>query len=424
MEQLIKDTANLKLSEENIATPYPKEPEEEVPRRSARAKKTTVSYSEEPEEELPRRSARAKNTTVSYAEKTSTSKKRTAKKEEPVQKPSASEVVYPEEPTKPAASSKKRTTKKKESVQKEASKPKTKRRPVSLPNKKRTTFKNNRMVKSLPDYLKSLVKKEDSVVDVVNTLDSPDFLKIKEDLQEGNRPWLKGDIQEILFRSLVGTSSPVKKGAPELLVLVGPPASGKSTVKKQLNFTNALNLDVDEIQIETQKIYGNKNTFKIMKDYPTLIQFIAKKAIYGNYNMILDTTGKMKAPIKYVIKKAKEAGYKITMAFIYTTVEKCIQNIEHRNATNAERKPIPKFVVEKTYNEFKDTGIVNYYLMHSPELMKKIDHLYLVDNSQAPNPAQIVFEQHLHARPKVNIAFPNFYNIKVSFDAPYFSKVK
>ena len=62
--------------------------------------------------------------------------------------------------------------------------------------------------------------------------------------------------------------------------------------------------------------------------------------------------------------------------------------------------------------------------MHSPELMKKIDHLYLVDNSQAPNPAQIVFEQHLHARPKVNIAFPNFYNIKVSFDAPYFSKVK
>lgn len=399
MEQLIEDTQKLKLSEEEVLPNIVEEPKKERPKRATKA---PVLYSEE-QHVRPKRVTNPPRTYDDEEPAEIVSKKRATKKEKPKPKPKP-------EP-KPEPKSKSKTQK-------------TKPRPVSLPNEKKTTLKNHKKVKSLPDYIKPPVKKEETVVEVVKTLESPDFLKIKDDLKEGMRPWLTANIQDIIFNSLAGTSEPVKKGSPELLVLVGPPASGKSTVKKQLNFTNAVNLDVDEIQIETQKIYGNKNTFKIMKDYPTLIQFITKKAIYGNYNMILDTTGKMKAPIKYVIQKAKEAGYKITMAFIYTTVEKCIQNIENRNKTNMERQPIPVSVVKKTYREFKESGIVNYYLIHSPELMKKIDHIYLFDNSQAPNPAQIVFEKHSDMRPKVNIAFPDFYNVKVSFNEPYFSKVK
>ena len=406
MEELIENTKKLTLlnsEDAHISV------EKENTGRPKRSTKVPVAYSTQP----IRRSTREKKGHLSYRdteehiiEEKYAKKASESSEEEPI---IAKTKTAKTKNAKPKSVSKSRTVKKR-SVKTE----KKRLRHVSLPNKKKVTLKNDRMIKSLPNLKPNSIIKE-------KTLESLNSEIINEDLEKGKRLWLDPDIQERIFRVLAGESRPVIKGAPELLILVGPSASGKSTVKRQLDFTNAVNIDVDEIRIIYEDIIGKRSN--IFSDFPTLIQIMMNKAISENRNMILDTTGKMKPAIQYVIKKAKEAGYKITMAVIYTTLEKCIKNATFRNNENPNRY-MPIGAIKQIYNDFKNTKIAKYYLIYSPKLMKSIDHLYLFDNSQdTPEPAQIILEQHLPNTPIVHKEHFNFYDIDVSSKWPYFSRL-
>jgi len=283
---------------------------------------------------------------------------------------------------------------------------------IPLPSKARRT----RKITAKP---KSKNSKSSSLSEIVRTAETPNM----SDIDTNARPWLQGEYTERMFNML--SSSPITaQERPELLVLVGPPASGKSTVKKQLEFTNAVNIDVDEFQIQTTKDFGNPSTFKVIKDYPIFIQIMSKKAVMNRYNMILDTTGKMKSQIKYVIHLAKRNGYKITMAFVYSTESKCEERVMIRKDADIRRRPIPLHVIKKTYQEFVKNKIVNFYLVnnHQRELMGEVDNLYLFDNSGDTPTARIVLEKHGNET-IVHNPFPNFYSINIINEPPYFIKV-
>ena len=284
--------------------------------------------------------------------------------------------------------------------------------PPSPPKKTR-----KRVVKTKAKTRSRSKSKSTSSAEIVTTPESPDISDID------GRPWLTEDYTESIFRML-SSEHITRQERPELLILVGPPASGKSTIKKQLELNNAVNIDIDEIQIKTTEDFGNPSTFKVIKDYPTFIQIISKKAVQNRYNMILDTTGKMKKPIKYVIHLAKENGYKITMAFVYSTKSKCEERVMARKETDTRRRVIPVNVIKKTYDEFIDNKIVNFYLInnHQRELMAKVDDLYLFDNSGDTPIATVILERHGN-QTQVHVPFSNFYSINVINEPPYFTKI-
>jgi len=215
--------------------------------------------------------------------------------------------------------------------------------------------------------------------------------------------------------------------------LIGPPASGKSTVKKQLHFSNCINVDLDEIKIIATEAFQNK-AFPIINDFSTIIQIMVKKAINDSYNIILDSTGKMVSPIKYVVKKTHEASYKIIFAFVWSSLETVRERAEFRNASQIARQAMPGRVIISVYEEFIKKGIMSYYLIDRPHILQLANEVYLFNNdvnttslkdtpldAKIQSNAQLVFKR---ADDVVEVAngFEGYYDVNVLSEAPYFEK--
>ena len=100
------------------------------------------------------------------------------------------------------------------------------------------------------------------------------------------KPWLSNEFFDLAIEKL-GLETE-RSTNPKLLVLVGPPAAGKSTVKRQLGFQNAVNLDVDEFKILGVKEFGQKAK-GMFGDFRKIIQLLSVKIIARGFDFILDT---------------------------------------------------------------------------------------------------------------------------------------
>jgi len=229
------------------------------------------------------------------------------------------------------------------------------------------------------------------------------------------KPWLSEEFLLLVLEELK-TSSTVSKENPKMLSLVGPMAAGKSTVKHQLHFDDAVNLDVDEVRIIATREFGKK-AHGIFVDFGKIIQLLGVIIINNNYDFILDTTGKMKEPIKYIMKKAKEADYTIDIAIVYSTRDLCERRAEHRNITYTAREPVPIPVVGKVYDEFKESKRGKSYIMGIKDIVDMTDNLYLFDNSRCTPKAALIMERH-GKDITVHEDFPDFYGVSVSQLSP------
>jgi len=261
-----------------------------------------------------------------------------------------------------------------------------------------------------------------------DSIDSPILAEF--DLEK--KPWLTIEFIDHIYNRLKSEHiSPVRD--PKVLILIGPPASGKSTVKKQLHFSNCINVDLDEIKIIATEAFQNK-AFPIINDFSTIIQIMVKKAINDSYNIILDSTGKMVSPIKYVVKKAHEASYKIIFAFVWSSLGTVTERAEFRNASQLARQAMPGRVIISVYEEFIKKGIMSYYLIDRPHILQLANEVYLFNNdvnttslkdtpldAKIQSNAQIVFKR---AGDVVEVAngFEGYYDVNVLSEAPYFEK--
>lgn len=230
------------------------------------------------------------------------------------------------------------------------------------------------------------------------------------------KPWLSKEFLLSVLEQLK-TSSTVSKEKPKMLSLVGPMAAGKSTVKHQLHFDDAVNLDVDEVKIIAVREFGQKAR-GIFVDFTKIIQLLGVIIINNKYDFIIDTTGKMKEPIKYIMKKAKAADYTIDIAIVYSTRELCEIRAEHRNKTYTARDPVPIHVIGKVYNEFKDSKRAKSYIIGIKDIVDMTDNLYLFDNSRCTPEAALIFEKH-GKEIQVHEDFPDFYGISISKLSPH-----
>ena len=229
------------------------------------------------------------------------------------------------------------------------------------------------------------------------------------------KPWLSVEFLSSVIEELK-TPSTVSKESPKMLSLVGPMAAGKSTVKHQLHFDDAVNLDVDEVKILAVKEFGQKAK-GIFADYQKIIQLLGVMIINNKYDFILDTTGKMKEPIKYVMKNAKSAGYTIDIAIVYSTRELCETRAHHRNVSYTARDHVPIHVVGKVYDEFKDSKRAKSYILGIKDIVDMTDNLYLFDNSRCTPEAALIMEKH-GQEINVHEDFPDFYGVSVSQLSP------
>ena len=229
-----------------------------------------------------------------------------------------------------------------------------------------------------------------------------------------NKPWLSNDFFDLAIKKLGPNAE--KSINPKLLILVGPPAAGKSTVKRQLGFNDAVNFDVDEFKILGAKEFGQKAKGMFV-DFRKIIQLLSVKIIANGLNFILDTTGKMKEEIKYVIKKAKDASYIIDVAIVYSTMELCKMRVAKRNIEYTQRDMMPIKVVEKTYEEFKTSKLTKSYLLGMKDVINIINNFYLFDNSRCTPEAALIMEKHGNET-IVHEDFPDFYGVSISQLSP------
>jgi predicted kinase len=228
------------------------------------------------------------------------------------------------------------------------------------------------------------------------------------------KPWLSNEFFDLAIEKL---GLKIERSTnPKLLVLVGPPAAGKSTVKRQLGFQNAVNLDVDEFKILGVKEFGQKAK-GMFGDFRKIIQLLSVKIIDQGLDFILDTTGKMKEEIKYVMKKAKAASYTIDVAIVYSTMELCKARVAKRNTEYTQRDPMPIRVVEKTYEEFTTSKLTKSYLLGMKDVISMVDNFYLFDNSRCTPEAALIMEKH-GQETVVHEDFPDFYGVSISQLSP------
>jgi predicted kinase len=256
------------------------------------------------------------------------------------------------------------------------------------------------------------------------TPESPNFAEINLE----KKPWLNIEFIEHIYDRL--KSERISRvDEPKLLVLIGPPASGKSTVKKQLHFSNCINIDLDEISIIVKETFDKAF---IINDYATFIQILIKKAISDSYNVILDSTGRMVSPIKYVVRKSKASNYKIIFAFVWSSLNTVRTRADFRNTSQLLRQAMPGPVVIKVYEEFISKGIMSYYLINKPELVNTADEVYLFNNDVSTNDlkdttakiqsnAQIVYKSVNHTV-EISNDFEGYYDINVLSEEPHFEK--
>lgn len=266
-------------------------------------------------------------------------------------------------------------------------------------------------IKSTKRATKAVTQRNSSSSEKILTPPTPEItLKILE-----KKPWLSNEFLYSVLEQLKSPST-VSKEKPKMLSLVGPMAAGKSTVKHQLHFDDAVNLDVDEVKIIAAKEFGQKAK-GIFVDFAKIIQLLGKIIINNKFDFILDTTGKMKEPIKYIMKQAKAADYTIDIAIVYSTRDLCERRAQHRNVTYTERDPVPIHVVGKVYDEFKDSKRAKSYIMGIKDIVNMTDNLYLFDNSRCSPEAALIMEKH-GKEITVHEDFPDFYGVSVSQLSP------
>jgi len=211
---------------------------------------------------------------------------------------------------------------------------------------------------------------------------------------------------------------------PKVYIMVGPPGAGKSTIKRNFNITNYVNIDLDEIKKLLQKCFPNDKSiygFGIIHHLRRLAKHLLNQAIEDNINILFDTTGRMKDLMTEVINSTNAAEYEQYIIIISTSLENCLQRAEMRNRSETDREPMTSEMVSGSYESFmdpsKDKGTISFYLLANPDLFSNAKELYVFDNNGAS--PRLVFKK-VNTEVETAENYPNFYNMSIVDSPPYF----
>lgn len=243
---------------------------------------------------------------------------------------------------------------------------------------------------------------------------------------ESDSDGLKGEVfAQFVYNKLKNIEANYVETTPQVFIMMGPPGAGKSTIKRQFDIKNYINIDLDEIKKLLQKCFPDDRSiqgFGIIHQLKRLAKYLLDTAIRENMNILFDTTGRMKELVTEVIDKTSESNYKIELIIVSTTRENCLQRAEMRNRSETDREPMEAFMVNGAYDSFMEKsankGTLSYYLIGNDELISKINEIYIFDNNGSS--PELLFKK---VGDNVEIAenYPNLYNMSINSSPPYFS---
>lgn len=237
---------------------------------------------------------------------------------------------------------------------------------------------------------------------------------------------LKGEVfAQFVYNKLKFVEPDYVGGTPQAFIMMGPPGAGKSTIKRQFDIKNYVNIDLDEIKKLLQKCFPEDRAiqgFGIINQLKRLAKYMLDTAIRENINILFDTTGRMKELVTEVIEKTSDSNYKIILIVVSTSRENCLQRAETRNSSESDREPMAAYMVNGAYDSFMektaDKGILSYYLISNPQLIAEAKEIYIFDNNGSI--PQLLFKK-VGDNVETVISYPNFYNMNIITSPPYFS---
>jgi hypothetical protein len=240
---------------------------------------------------------------------------------------------------------------------------------------------------------------------------------------------LKGEVfLNYIYRQLRvlndSSSSSSSSDRPCVYIMIGPPASGKSSIKRTFNINNYVNIDLDEIKKILTKCFPNDPSlegFAVIGYLKYFARELLKLGIRDRINIIFDTTGRMTDFTTEIIDATRAADYKQIFAIVYTSLENCIARAKSRNISELDRPPMSERKISESYQDFinkgASTGTISYYLLANSELTDGAEELYIFDNNGAE--PEILFRR-INGVVDVAKDTPNFYNMSILTSEPYF----
>lgn len=173
------------------------------------------------------------------------------------------------------------------------------------------------------------------------------------------------------------------KNTFKAIFLAGTPASGKTEFYQYaLKHKDMKHLDADKVMMFLINKYGGdakdtKNYSKFQKDVKNKLKTMNKMYTKGGLGLVIDGTGKNIEMIEKLKKKLETYGYKTSMVFIKTPLDKAIKKAEKRKrAVDLEYikdtyKSLSKniFLYQKMFNPFIEINSEEEY----KEAEKKIN---------------------------------------------------
>jgi predicted kinase len=138
--------------------------------------------------------------------------------------------------------------------------------------------------------------------------------------------YLTGISESFLYKEITG-------GQPEFVIVAGGPGSGKSTIIKD-KYNN------DHVLVDAAKIHLaiTENESKKAEKYNSYFDFIGMHlvacAIEGKKNIIVEIIGDKMEPIRSIIDKLIEKGYKVDFQFINCDPEEAWKRNLQRDQLN------------------------------------------------------------------------------------------
>ena len=233
---------------------------------------------------------------------------------------------------------------------------------------------------------------------------------------------------QIIFDTLKSSPTMYESPEPKILILCGPPGSGKSTIKTQLlvskNISDYVNIDPDEIRSilmdqgltfpDDKTMSGITNAFN---------KRIRNESQKQRFNIVFDTTGQNFRAVFDLIRNSRDSGYKTHFVIVYASLETCLARVNSRNARLAEtassRIPLPIEVAKSIYKGFlQDKGTASLFLLEYPV---RVDEILLYDNNTYGMEPKLLYQK-VQNEVIASSNFPNFYNMMLRENAPHIIK--
>lgn len=148
-------------------------------------------------------------------------------------------------------------------------------------------------------------------------------------------------------------------------ILIGYPASGKSTIANQIsNLSHSRLIDSDEVKKLIPEYCDGLGVEKVHEESKKIQEIIIEKALKNNENVIIPIVGANPRSIHRLLDQFTEKGYDINISFVDLPKNKCMaRNITRYIETGRlihpkviQEKNNPKNVLEMIKNEIVEQG--------------------------------------------------------------------